>query len=212
MPKFFENSVVFNYNWEQVAQAFWQRYPNPNSQHVLSEDTVSREVKSGKLFTKRLLSKTNNIPKWAKNFINTTYVYIVEESVVDPKAKTLITYTRNLGFTKIMSVTEKVVYTQSPDSPDKTVAQRYAWIDSQVRGFSRAICAFGYERFKKNSQKMVGGFNYILANLFPHQNGVPPAHATAIAAAKLKGAAKNASDLAKSKAAPIYASLHPNQS
>ncbi|ENN72685.1 protein preli-like isoform X1 [Dendroctonus ponderosae] len=206
--KFYENSAIFNYSWEQVAQGFWKRYPNPNSKHVLSEDTVSRELKSGKLVSKRILTKTNNIPNWAKRFINTTYVYIVEESIVDAKNKILVTYTRNIGFTKVMSVTEKVTYTQCDVNPSKTVATRYAWIDSQVRGFSRAICAFGYERFKKNAHKMVGGFNHVLQNMYPHQHVIQTGYVTATAATKLKDAAKNASELAK--AAPMYASLHPN--
>ncbi|XP_066246752.1 protein preli-like [Euwallacea similis] len=210
--KFYENCAIFNYSWEQVAQGFWRRYPNPNSKHVISEDTILREVRSGKLVTKRLLNKTNNIPNWAKRFINTSYVYIVEESIVDAKNKILVTYTRNIGFSKVMSVTEKVIYKQSEENPTKTVATRYAWIDSQVRGFSRAICAFGYERFKKNAHKMVGGFNHVLQNMFPHQHVIPSGHVAVTAAHKLKDAAKNASELAKSKAAPIYASLHPNQS
>ncbi|XP_066149729.1 protein preli-like [Euwallacea fornicatus] len=210
--KFYENCAIFNYSWEQVVQGFWKRYPNPNSKHVISEDTILREVRSGKLVTKRLLNKTNNIPNWAKRFINTSYVYIVEESIVDAKNKILVTYTRNIGFSKVMSVTEKVIYKQSEENPTKTVATRYAWIDSQVRGFSRAICAFGYERFKKNAHKMVGGFNYVLQNMFPHQHVIPSGHVAVTAAHKLKDAAKNASELAKSKAAPIYASLHPNQS
>lgn len=55
----------------------------------------------------------------------------------------------------LQSVTEKVVYRECEGQPGRTVALRSAWIDSQVRGFSRAICAFGYERFKKNCNKMV---------------------------------------------------------
>lgn len=214
--KFFENSTVFNYSWEQVAQGYWKRYPNPNSTHVLSEDTIAREIKSGKLFSTRLLSKTNSIPNWAKRFINTAHVFIVEESIVDLKNKILVTYTRNLGFTKVMSVTEKVTYKQSEDGVSKTLVIRQAWIDSQVRGFSRAICAFGYERFKKNCSKMTTGFNYVLQNMFPHQHIIPTGHVSVTAAHKLKDAAKdaakNASELAKSKAAPIYASLHQNKS
>ncbi|KAJ8935788.1 hypothetical protein NQ314_012638 [Rhamnusium bicolor] len=152
MPRFFSDTIIFNYNWDQVAQGFWKRYPNPNSKHVLSEDTLQREVRSGRLFTKRLLSKTNSTPKWAERFVTAKHVHIVEESIVDPKRRVLITYTRNLGYAKVMSVTEKVVYTESEEHPGKTVALRSAWIDSQVKGFSRAICAFGYERFKKKLQ------------------------------------------------------------
>jgi len=78
----------------------------------LSEDTISREVKSDKLITKRLLSKTNNIPNWARKFINTSHVYIVEESVVDVRNKILITYTRNVGFTKVMVCKRSYLVTQ----------------------------------------------------------------------------------------------------
>lgn len=62
---------------------------------------------------------------------------------------------------------EKVVYQSSEENPEWTVAKRSAWIDSQVFGFSRAIQAFGMDRFKKNCMKMSEGFNYVLANMFP---------------------------------------------
>jgi len=61
-----------------------------------------------------------------------------------------------------------VVYQISDENPDWTIAKRSAWIDSQVFGFSRAIQAFGLDRFKKNCAKMSEGFNYVLANMFPH--------------------------------------------
>lgn len=72
------------------------------SSHVLTEDTISREIRNGKLYSKRLLSKTNSLPKWGERFHNAKSVKIVEESVVDPKEKTLTTYTRNIAFTKVM--------------------------------------------------------------------------------------------------------------
>lgn len=55
----------------------------------------------------------------------------------------------------LQSITEKVVYKESDETPGKTVALRYAWVDSQVMGFSRAICAVGLERFKKSCNRMV---------------------------------------------------------
>lgn len=211
--RYFEHSTVFNFTWEQVAQGFWKRYPNPQSKHVLSEDTVVRKIENGMLHSKRILSKTNASPKWAERFISSKNVYIIEESMVDPKNKILVTYTRNLGYVKVMSVTEKVVYTESKEHAGYTVAIRSAWIDSQIRGLSRAICAFGYERFKKNCGKMVGGFNYVLSNMFPLHSSIITATSTVTSTTnKIKDAAKNASELAKAKAAPIYASLHPQQS
>lgn len=73
------------------------------SAHVLTEDTIEREMKNGKLHSKRLLSKTNPVPKWGEHFYrNSKSVKIVEESIVDPKERTLTTYTRNIAFTKVM--------------------------------------------------------------------------------------------------------------
>lgn len=72
------------------------------SAHVLTEDTISREIRNGKLHSKRLLSKTNSLPKWGERFYSAKAVKIVEESVVDPTEKTLTTYTRNIAFTKVM--------------------------------------------------------------------------------------------------------------
>lgn len=60
-------------------------------------------MKNGKLHSKRLLTKSNKVPEWGKRlFTYNNSVSIVEESVVDPKAKTLVTYTRNIAFQKFM--------------------------------------------------------------------------------------------------------------
>lgn len=61
-------------------------------------------------------------------------------------------------------MTEKVIYKESEEG--KTVALRYAWIDSQVLGFSRAICALGFERFKKNCNRMVSNFIIYVKHTF----------------------------------------------
>lgn len=113
------------------------------------------------------------------------------------------------------SIVEKVVYTVSRENPNWTVAERSAWIDSQVFGFGRAIQAFGLERFRKNCQQMVGGFNYVLTIMFPNST-TTLSHMTSdeVMTSKketLKDAAKKATDLAKSKAGPIYASCQPNK-
>ncbi|XP_076164734.1 preli-like [Ptiloglossa arizonensis] len=236
MVKTYENDITFQFNWNQVVQGFWQRYPNPNSTHVLSEDTISREVKNGILYTTRLLTKTNGIPRWGERFVSKNVVKIIEKSIVDPKTKTLITHTRNLGYTKVMNVMEKVVYRVSEENPNWTVAKRLALIDSQVFGLRRAIQAFGLERFKKNCNLMYTGFNYVLAHMFPHtaqymnptlsQMGfvhqLDEGTRSTLAedfhqslqgkAEKVKDAAKKATDLAKKKAGPIYAACQPQQS
>jgi hypothetical protein len=72
------------------------------SKHVLTEDTVQREVVSGKLRSTRFLTKTGQGPRWADKFVPHSLVGIIEESIVDPKTQTLTTYTRNIGYSKIV--------------------------------------------------------------------------------------------------------------
>lgn len=75
------------------------------SNHVLTEDVVHREIKDGKLISKRLLTKTNSgisVPKWGERFMISKQICIVEESIVDPEHHIIVSYTRNLGLTKIM--------------------------------------------------------------------------------------------------------------
>uniref|UniRef100_U5EJY9 PRELI/MSF1 domain-containing protein n=1 Tax=Corethrella appendiculata TaxID=1370023 RepID=U5EJY9_9DIPT len=197
MAKYYESQTLFNYTWEQVTQAFWNRYPNPYSSHVLSEDTISREICDGKLHSKRLLSKTNRVPKWGERFFKAKSVFIVEESVIDPKERTLVTYTRNIGFNKIMHVVEKVTYKTSSENPGKTIAIRSAWVDSSVFGFATAIKAFGLDRFKKNCAKTVDGFNFVLHAMFPYYTAGAPLNSIShkdnltLKTQKIKDAAKN---------------------
>ncbi|KAJ8724170.1 hypothetical protein PYW07_008150 [Mythimna separata] len=193
MARYFENTSTFNFSWDQVARGYWKRYPNPQSVHVLSEDTWSREVKDGCLYTKRVLTKTNRVPKWGERFFSAKSVKIIEESIVDPEKKILVTYTRNLGFTKVMSVVERVEYRSA--GPGQTIARRSAWIDSQVFGFSRAIRAFGVDRFKKNANQMVNGFNHVLHSMFPRQ--VPSSHTMTHTLKEMREAAAAATDRAK---------------
>uniref|UniRef100_A0A1B6K362 PRELI/MSF1 domain-containing protein n=1 Tax=Homalodisca liturata TaxID=320908 RepID=A0A1B6K362_9HEMI len=211
MVRYSEWKDVLEHSWDQVAQAFWRRYPNPESVHVLSEDTLSREVRDGKLYTKRLFTKTNIPPKWAERIISSRVVKILEESVVDPKEKQITTYTRNIGYTKVMNIVEKVVYKVSDEDASLTVAERSAWVESKMFGLSRAIEAFGIDRFRKNTQKAVNGFTYVLNNMFPKtevisQEDSVNSSSSVSGKEKLMDAAKKATHLAKTKAETIYAS------
>ncbi|XP_050545944.1 PRELI domain-containing protein 1, mitochondrial-like [Daktulosphaira vitifoliae] len=166
MVKFFENKNVFPFKWDQVVHGFWQRYPNPESKHVLSEDVLQREIREKCLHSIRMFTKTNKLPKWGECFIHNNVVRIVEESIVDPTKKILTTYTRNIGYTNVMGVTEKVVYKVNEENPSTTVAERSVWIESNVFGMSKAIQAFGLQRFKINSARAVKGFTHVLNSLY----------------------------------------------
>uniref|UniRef100_A0A8C5DMS4 PRELI domain-containing protein 1, mitochondrial-like n=1 Tax=Gouania willdenowi TaxID=441366 RepID=A0A8C5DMS4_GOUWI len=143
MVKYFCNYADIESTWDQVVSAFWQRYPNPFSTHVLTEDVVYREVtKDHCLLTRRLLMKTNRLPRWAEHFFPggiSRCVYIMEDSIVDPVNRSLTTYTWNLNHTMLMSVEERCVFRDSPEQPAVTQLRREAWISSSIYGFSRPI-------------------------------------------------------------------------
>lgn len=134
----------------------------------MTEDILERQVDSnGHLYTKRLISKTNPCPKWAEKFISVRSLLIIEESIVDPVGKTLTTYTRNIGCKNYMTIDEKLVYKQSLRDQNETIAQRSAWIESNFGyGMSRAVVAFGMERFKKNIAKATLGFQMVLNTMY----------------------------------------------
>ncbi|XP_072904059.1 PRELI domain-containing protein 1, mitochondrial-like isoform X2 [Hemitrygon akajei] len=205
MVKHFFDLSTLKSSWDQVASAFWQRYPNPYSKHVLTEDVIYREVTpDNKLLSRRLLTKTNRLPRWGEMVFPTNLarsVFVVEDSIVDLQNRTFTTLTWNINHTRLMLVEEKCVYRPNPENPACTQVQREAWVSSSVFGFSRAIQEFGLARFRRNQIKATEGFEYILANL---QGEAPPKTlkgATEKAKETALAATEKAKDLA-SKAAP----------
>ncbi|XP_061768321.1 PRELI domain-containing protein 1, mitochondrial-like isoform X2 [Nerophis ophidion] len=169
MVKYFSSRSDINSAWDHVVSAFWQRYPNPFSTHVLTEDVVYREVTvDHRLLSRRLLMKTNRLPRWAECFFPSGMsrsVYIVEDSIVDPVRRTLTTYTWNLNHTTLMSVEERCVFQDCAEQPGVTLLRREAWISSGIYGFSRPIQEFGLARFKSNQAKAMKGLEYALSNI-----------------------------------------------
>jgi len=175
MAKYYHTEHIHPYSFDQVAQAIFQRYPNPFASHVLSEDTVYREIINGTtLYTRRFLTKTNKIPKWGERWLSgfRRTVPLLEESYVDTENRTITTYTRNVGLSNFMSATEKVVYKACPKDPSNTVALKQAWVESNFYGLRSAIKNFGIERFKVNCVKATEGFNFVLERFHQQQNSL----------------------------------------
>jgi len=167
--KYYEGTQTLNFTWEQVANGFWHRYPNPYSKHVLTEDTVSRRVVGQTLHSSRFVTKMSKVPSWGERFFSSgpKFVCVVEESVLDPVSRTLTTYTRNVGMTRVMLVEERCEYTPLPDA--STLCKRSAWISSSVYGFSYALQTVGLERFKANIKKSILGYDHVLNKMFPRE-------------------------------------------
>ncbi|XP_047441721.1 PRELI domain containing 1a [Mugil cephalus] len=179
MVKYFCCADLLKNTWDQVCVAFWQRYPNPYSNHVLTEDIIFREVTpSNCLISRRLLTKTSRSPRWMERYLPkhmASSAYIIEDSIVDPKKRTMTTLTWNISHARLMSVEERCHYRINPENGGWTEIKREAWISSNVYGLSRAIQEFGLARFKTSVTKTMKGFEYVLAKM----QGEPPSRTLA---------------------------------
>ena len=109
--------------------AFFQKYPNPYSLHVLSADILYRYVDGlGRLHSQRLLLKTGGsaVPSWLQSLIKSREAYVVEESVVDLEKGIMRTSTLNLSHRRFMSIEEIQTFSRSLDEPS-------SWYESQIQ-------------------------------------------------------------------------------
>lgn len=100
------------------------------------------------LHTTRLLRKKSSKPKWmdpvrvsgpagrplspagqltacvrvTPQFIGESPAYVVEESIVDPRNKTMLTFTKNITLTRYMVVEETCLFRPNPEDPQGCVA------------------------------------------------------------------------------------------
>lgn len=118
--KFFENTFNYDYSFPAVSLAFFLRYPNPYSRHVLTSDVIDRYVdpETQRLHTTRLHLKRSKIPSAMLKLLpkgiggaeNSGQSFILETSVVDVKEGWMETESRNMEWTGILSVVEKQLY------------------------------------------------------------------------------------------------------
>ena len=128
-PSSFRCVVAYSYPWASCIQAFFLRYPNPLATHVLSVDVLDRKVEQRTkndmpkpvLCTTRLILKQGSLPSWApKGIIKNTQSWVLEESEVDLSAqdkdspRTMSIWTQNLDHTTVMTVTERMRFTETP--------------------------------------------------------------------------------------------------
>ncbi|CAG7999830.1 unnamed protein product [Penicillium olsonii] len=118
--KFFENNFTYDYSFPAVSLAYFLRYPNPYSRHVLTTDVIDRYVdpKTERLHTIRLHLKKSKVPSGILKLLpkgmggsdNSGQSYILEKTTVDAKEGWMETESRNMEWTGILSVVEKQHY------------------------------------------------------------------------------------------------------
>ncbi|KAF0304818.1 Protein slowmo [Amphibalanus amphitrite] len=130
--KIWTSEHVFNHSWETVSQAAWRKYPNPMNPAVVGIDVLERRVQEGRLVTDRLISSKWGIPGWAASLIGSPSVcYGYEQSTVDPAQRQMELKTRNITFGSSISVDERLVYSEHPDDPSKTLLRQEAVVTVQ---------------------------------------------------------------------------------
>ncbi|KAF2682909.1 hypothetical protein K458DRAFT_419151 [Lentithecium fluviatile CBS 122367] len=155
MVKFYSSTDTYSYPFPAVTLAYFLRYPNPYSTHVLSTDTISRhfDAETQRLTTIRLHLKRSKLPSAVQKLLPRSILgssasgesqsYILEKSVVDIKEGWMDTESRNLEWTGVLSVVERQVFKRPiPTVPDEVkiftgmegAARRHGFINFSGNG------------------------------------------------------------------------------
>lgn len=157
MVNFYEASFNYDYSFPAVALAYFLRYPNPYSTHVLSSDVIERHYDpvTQKLHTTRLHAKKTKLPSAILRLIPKSILgtaasgesqsYILETSVVDVKDGWMDTESRNLEWTGILSVIERQMFRRPLDLQ---AAETTTDVKTSVTLLSR----FGQNIFKRKAK------------------------------------------------------------
>ena len=122
MVKFYSSTYTYDYAFPAVTLAYFLRYPNPYSTHVLSTDVIERSFnpETQQLTTVRLHLKRSKLPSTVLKLLPRSLLgaskdgdsqsYILERSVVDVREGWMDTESRNLEWTGVLSVVERQVF------------------------------------------------------------------------------------------------------
>lgn len=134
MVKFYSSTDTYPYSFPAVSLAYFLRYPNPYSTHVLSTDVISRsfDATAQTLTTVRLHLKKSKLPPAILKLLPGNTVgasgkgesqsFILEKSVVDVKTGVMETESRNLEWTGVLSVVERQVFSRPQPASDAVMA------------------------------------------------------------------------------------------
>ncbi|KEI36232.1 uncharacterized protein L969DRAFT_67931, partial [Mixia osmundae IAM 14324] len=176
MTRTYSHEHVYDSPWVDVALAFFLRYPNPLSPHVISCDVISRsfDPTTLRLHTTRVLLKKGKLPKWApRSVAERSESWILEESVLDLATQSLECTTSNLDHKNYLSVTERQRI-QRADLATQAKAITLATVTSDFGyfGLGSRVEHMGITRFKNTLDKSRAGVSLILKHVqspFRHQ-------------------------------------------
>ncbi|CAL8074063.1 unnamed protein product [Calicophoron daubneyi] len=157
---------TLGFSWDFVVSLYWDKYPNPQSKHVLTEDVIERRLLPGwKLYTKRLMVKRSfgSIPGWLRRLIGGARELIVEESIVDMGSRRFEVVTRNVGtFTRYATILEYCLYSPSTSVSTDTTIFRALHVDVGSNHTLRyPITYFLSRRYPSKAKSALVGFEWV---------------------------------------------------
>jgi len=129
--KIWSSEHVFNHSWDNVVKAALQKYPNPLNPSVVGVDVIDRVIDNERALIKshRLLTTTWSFPPWIAKLIGGNRIcYASEHSCIDLEKKELSLRSRNLTFSNVIHVDEKLTYSVHPQDSSKTLLKQEAQI------------------------------------------------------------------------------------
>ena len=140
MVKFHKAQGSYPHPFPAVSLAYFLRYPNPYSTHVLSTDTISRHVDAatGRLHTVRLHLKQSKLPAVVTRALPKSILaggspadgqarnFLLATTVVDARAGWMETETRNLQYTGVLTVIEQQRFSRADAATAATSSSRDA--------------------------------------------------------------------------------------
>lgn len=178
--KLFESEHFFNYPWDQVTAANWQKYPNELSTHVISVDILDRQLINNNqtLRTERLIGCLQPIPRWLSFIVGgATVSYVREVSEVDLISKTLVMKSMNLTMSNLLLVKETVIYKPDEELPlNRTTFLQSAEITAfaSLSKLCDKLEDWSVERFGQNAKTGKEAFESVLNKLTSkwEENGI----------------------------------------
>eukprot|EP01083_Nonionella_stella_P044987 120992_1 len=153
MVKWFLNKHIFEFPWESVTNAWWQKYPNSHSLQVTEVDTIDRKLdkQTGELITRRLISACLHPPAWMSALGFPNYCYVLEETRVNPQTKSMVLQSVNVTGSDLLQVQETCTYKAIDDN--KCLYEQSAAITTPCPIFTDAIESFSLNIHSGNASK-----------------------------------------------------------
>lgn len=164
--KVYETSYDYDYSFPAVSLAYFLRYPNPYSRHVLSTDVIDRYVdpRTKRLHTTRLHLKRSKVPPAILKLLpkglagpgGASQSFIVEKSVLDIREGWMETESKNMEWTGILSVVERQLFRRQDVDPETWTQRLVASAERTASTDSRGTSCKTIVTFK--SKLGQGGF------------------------------------------------------